>query len=212
MQFPRLLNRMRSHLKKPLKIIRKKCGTLENYGKGTQAIGFYGKKYVYKLSPKNIGYFRCFHNRSVKDFKSDVRKMHPHFLKVDKIIYADKRLFVYKQRICNIIKGQPVHKEYLALSILAMIIAMIKRNLIVTDIGPHNIGIYKNNILTFDLQGIKPFDQADIGRLSKNLEKYLGYSVNITSNTKNLKNIYKKYYKTHVNSLTNKQKKILKRK
>ena len=209
MRYPRLLNRMRKHLKKPLEIIKKSGGDLKKHGQGTQVVSYYGHKYVYKLSPKQIGYFKTFKGKSVHDFKSDVYKMRLHFLKINKILYSTKKLFVYKQRICDMIKKTKYNKKYLTMSMLLMIIAMIQHNLIVTDIGKHNIGVFEDNILTFDLQGIKPFKKADKGRLKKHIKKYTGKNVSISKNTHKFKKLYRDYYKKHKGSLTKKQDKIL---
>ena len=64
------------------------------------------------------------------------------------------------------------------LSITLLIIAMLKFDKIVTDIGPHNIGVYHRNISIFDCHGLQKVSNIMhmdkwYTRLLINLQKYI---------------------------------------
>lgn len=64
------------------------------------------------------------------------------------------------------------------MSIVLLIIAMLKFDKIVTDIGPHNIGVYHRNICIFDCHGLQKVTHIMnihnwYNRLLINLQKYI---------------------------------------
>ena len=63
------------------------------------------------------------------------------------------------------------------MSVILLIIAMILKDRIVTDIGPHNMGVYHRNIGIFDCHGLHKIDREKnwYSRLVVNLERYVNF-------------------------------------
>lgn len=206
---PRYLNKHKDKLKDGFNIIKKYC-RLNKSNKGAQAISFYSKSnlYVYKLCPMNIRYFTTYKNNTPYDFYDDTKKMKYFFLPPIKILYKNDYCFIYKQN-----KVKPIKKinDYIIISIYLLIYAMIDKNIILTDICPHNIGTYKKNIITFDIHGIVNINDLTIFKLKKRLyyySKYLKSSTKIIQlideiNIHNFKENMKKIIQIHYNSIIN---------
>lgn len=145
-------------------------------GHGTQVYCFGKKKErkVLKLVPKKIKFFS---EETFKSFKEEINELDPFFIPVIKIIYEDDNIFVYSQHICHKVRDYSQNNPYLIMSIILMTIAMILKNKVVTDIGPHNMGIYHRNIGIFDCHGLHRVDFSTIwyNRLVVNLERYVGH-------------------------------------
>jgi hypothetical protein len=146
-------------------------------GSGTQVccFGTNHKRRVIKLCPKKI---RFFTEPSFISFKDEINSMKPFFTEVLEIIYEDNNVFIYTQNTCHKIKKNKAHDPYVIMSVSLLIIAMLKYNKIVTDIGPHNIGVYHRNISIFDCHGLQKVTHImNIAnwytRLLINLEKYI---------------------------------------
>ena len=104
--------------------------------------------------------------------------MKPFFTEILEIIHEDNNIFIYTQNTCHKIKENKSHDPYVIMSIALLIISMLKFDKIVTDIGPHNIGIYHRNICIFDCHGLQKVTYIMnidnwYNRLLINLEKYI---------------------------------------
>jgi hypothetical protein len=146
-------------------------------GSGTQVCCFATKhkRKVIKLCPKKI---RFYTESSFISFKDEINSMVPFFTKVLDIIYEDSNIFIYSQNTCHKIKESKVNDPYVIMSISLLIIAMLKFDKIVTDIGPHNIGVYHRNISIFDCHGLQKVSyimnmENWYTRLLINLQKYI---------------------------------------
>lgn len=148
-------------------------------GTGTQVCCFSTKykRKVIKLCPKKI---RFYTEPKFGSFKKEINSMTPFFTDVLDIIYEDDNIFIYTQYACHKIKHSKVHDPYVMLSITLLIIAMLKFDKIVTDIGPHNIGVYHRNISIFDCHGLQKVSNIMHmdnwhTRLLINLQKYINF-------------------------------------
>lgn len=193
-------------------------------GYGTQVYCFGKKKdkKVLKLVPKKI---RFFSEPSFKSFKDEINELEPFFIPVLKIIYEDENIFIYSQHVCRkvAVRDYSENSPYLIMSIILMIIAMLLKNKIVTDIGPHNIGIYHRNIGIFDCHGLQriDFNTTWYTRLVINLERYVShyYKGNLTeiflTNDINLivktlsRELFDPLYREHYKHLSDKKREII---
>ena len=195
-------------------------------GYGTQVYCFGTKKdrKVLKLVPKKI---RFYNEPSFKTFKDEINDLEPFFIPVIKIIYEDENIFIYSQHICHKIKKDADKNPYIVMSILLLVIIMLLKNRIVTDIGPHNIGVYHRNIGIFDCHGLQKIDLTInwYSRLLINLNRYLNHFNNTCNLTeifesndinkiveKLSRDIFDPIYRNHYNLLSDKKKYIINKK
>ena len=214
---PKILNRLHNNnlLTNVLNIIRHKCNIHHiKFGKQVATFKSRHEDVVYKLTPMNIGYFKN-NSFSPNDLLIDSEKMKYFYLPVKKIIYQDKNVFLYTQ---DYIKKLKILDPYIILSIMLIIHKMIQKDLVCTDIGIHNLGYDGENILLFDLQGLRNFSACNIQRLILNINRYLNelniiYDVildldkTITLNV--IKNIYQLIYDTHYVTFTKRKQNII---
>lgn len=154
---------------------------------GTQVCCFNGskRKTVLKLTPKKIGFFNNF-----KDFKSEINDMQPFFAPVLSIKFDNPDVFVYCQQK---LKSIPENKIYVTMSILLMVIYMIRKNKIVTDIGTHNIGRDHANIMIYDYHGLHKINTKSEwwGRLAINLQRYIKPHIHLYPNNFSVSSLFK---------------------
>lgn len=181
-------------LKKPLSIIKDKC-IYEVFGHGTQVITFLGKNEneVYKLSPMNIGYLNDV--GSLKDFVKDTKSMGDYVLPVKRIVYKDENVFIYIQKRIEKIKKLD---SDISSKVLRIIYEMMKKDLICTDIRKGNIGYDDNNVVLFDIQGLRHYNDCSISRLESNINIYLknmniNERIHLSSDRKKSMKYLKKY-------------------
>ena len=151
-------------------------------GAGTDAtVFFYSEKtQVLKLCPKNINYFAQFGCSQAEQFRKHINMLAPIFLPVDDILYEDDNVFVYTQKACKILSRKSITEE-IVFEIFKMVQFMIINNIILTDLAPHNIGIYDQQVVFFDYHGLCPLKLSNGQikhkkwwvRLFRNLTSYL---------------------------------------
>lgn len=215
---PKILKELHksNKLKKVIKILKEEC-KIDNAKFGTQVATYRlnnEKNYVYKLSPVDIGYFKTRKNNKPVDLMKDSKKMNYFYIPIENIIYEDKNVFLYSQKY---IKKLEVLNPYCILSIVMIIYKMITEDLLCTDIGIHNLGYDGENVLLFDLQGIKTYNDACLNRLEINLSKYLKIlsikspilGSNKTDTLTNIKNIYHEIYDKYYNTFTSQNKNLI---
>jgi len=174
-------------LTKVLSILKDKCK--ETAHNGTQVSTFMSKRrknMVYKLTPNGIGYFHCFSGATHNDFMTDICRMDGFFQRIEKIVYVDKYTFLYTQKRVKKLTLKNSKSTYVALSVLILIYAMIYFDRVATDIGKHNLATYKNNVVLFDVQGVRTLIESKKIRLVKHTLEALNVcryknNVNITN-------------------------------
>lgn len=153
-------------------------------GSGTDAVAFYynGGTEVFKLCNKKINYFIQFSQNQASQFQQQINSLTPIFLPVEEILYEDDNIFVYTQKVCKILNKDLITPE-IVVEIFKMVQFMIINNVILTDLAPHNIGIYDNQVVFFDYHGLRPLKLGSgkikhkkwWKRLFRNLTSYLCY-------------------------------------
>ncbi len=216
---PRTLNKLheKGKLDKVIKIIKNKCDT-SNVQSGTQVSTFMPKKnksQVYKLVPMDIGYFKSGLGNKPKHLLDDSIKMKYFYLPIKDIVYENKHAFLYTQDYVKTIKHVD---SYVILNIFIMIYRMIDKDLVSTDISKHNLGINGDNIVVFDIQGLRKYHDSDRKRLSRNIKAYLSIldvstDVHLPHSRKEsmniIKNIYNELYRAYFDSLEHTEKKMI---
>lgn len=216
---PRLLNKYYNSglLKEPIKILKKNCHINHHYS-GSQVSTFKLKdnNVVYKLTPMNIKYFSDERkNNTPFDLLKETQIMNSFYLPIKEIIYYDKNVFIYSQ---DYIKPLKKLNPYIIISILLIIYKMIMKDLVCTDISIRNLGYDGENILLYDLQGLKSYKNCKIDRLRHNLERYLSH-INIELNLElfqekdktleSLKQLYSEIHTRFYHTFTDKQQSII---
>lgn len=161
----------------------------------------YNDNQVMKICTKKCRYFLTFtkNNKSLSEglqFKEHINDLQPYFLPVLDILYEDKNILVYTQDRCKKIKKQQITREEV-LSIFKMVKLMFEKNCIVTDIGPHNIGVYNDQPCLFDYHSLQPIfvnghiaNEVNLHRLGRNLTLYMAF-INAPHKTKEYKELMK---------------------
>ncbi len=158
------------HLKHVLRVYGKYLNKKSLVGYGTQVCCFKieDKRIVVKLCPKKIKFFSI---KSFTSFKDEINSFNPFFIPVIDILYDDENVFIYRQNICQKINRTT---EYITLHVILLVIIMLLRGKIVTDISFNNIGMYHRNVGLFDCHGLVPVSNiTDYNRISRNVFKYL---------------------------------------
>jgi hypothetical protein len=166
----------------------RKCGHVINPSNllacagDTSVFGFdvNGKKYVAKVVPKNIRFFKHFgHGHDAKDFKKYINRLDPYFLPVEEILYEDDNLFVYSQRKCKIIESKRINKK-IVIDVLRLVQFMLINDILLTDLAPHNLGVDGNRVVVFDYHGLHRLKKNGVikredwwRRLVRNLARFI---------------------------------------
>lgn len=156
-------------------------------GGDASCFGYKGDKKVLKICLKRIGYFENYgfiDNElgltQVQQFQQHINSLKDFFVKIDKILYEDENVFVYTQKKCESLKKYRISPR-IVISVIQMIQFMIKKNVLLTDISPHNLGLLNGKIKIFDYHGLQALKSGDgslkkrkwCGRLLKNLTRYM---------------------------------------
>jgi hypothetical protein len=116
-----------------------------------------GIKYVAKIAPKNIRFFKHFgKGYKAADFKKYINRLTPYFLPVEEILYEDENIFVYTQKKCKIITSDKINKK-VVLDVFRLVQFMLINNVLLTDLAPHNLGIIDKKVVIFDYHGLHRF-------------------------------------------------------
>ena len=155
------------------------------------------KKHVFKLTLKDIGYFKkgyCadfikqLNHEEINDvhfFRKHINSMGEYFASVKKILYHDENIFIYIQDCCiplrhyknklpsNLLGGNIV------IQILQFIQYMIEKDVLVTEIGPGNLGIFQPSkhdlpkLVIFDYDTVKPLRET----MRINIHRWWGFQL-----------------------------------
>jgi hypothetical protein len=153
-----------------------------NYlGHGTQVYCYqYDSNLVIKLAPKNIKFFLYYKNP-----KTTINKLKTFILRIDDIIYNDKYVILYTQPKCTKVEHADA---YFILNLILTLCCMINAQAVITDIGIHNWGYYKNDIYLYDWHGMMSTEKKGWEhRVKVNMVKYLQSYTNVI-NTSNIYN------------------------
>ena len=101
---------------------------------------------------------------------------------IEEILYEDENVFIYTQKRCQLLKKDSISPR-IVIGVIQMIQFMLRKNILVTDISPHNLGLLKGQVVLFDYHGLHPFQRRDgtikrrkwCGRILRNLARYLSY-------------------------------------
>ena len=126
-----------------------------------------GLNQVYKLSLKNIRYFKngycdkfrllcskpshLLPNDPLFFFQYHINSMPLCYAPIKEILYEDNDVFLYTQDYCTpvrkyqTVKGETVFDPLIVVQILELIINLFRKNNLVTEIGTHNIGFVQSN-------------------------------------------------------------------
>ena len=169
--------------KKVLKLCLKKIGYFKRYGHGSKELG---------LSEAEQ-FKEHINSYLLKGSKHGLEKGVPHgglrgesppnfFVPIEEILYEDENVFIYTQNRCQLLKKDFISPR-IVIGVIQMIQFMLRKNILVTDISPHNLGLLKGQVVLFDYHGLHPFQRRDgtikrrkwCGRILKNLARYLSY-------------------------------------
>ena len=166
----------------------KKDITEENFiGGGGDASGFLYKegKQILKLCMKQIGYFKRYGQggtNEAQQFQEHINSLSEYFVPVEKILYEDENVFVYTQNRCQLMKKERISPR-IVIGVFQMVQFMLLKNILVTDLSPHNLGLLNGRVVIFDYHGLHPLRRNDGRikrrkwwvRLMRNLTRYLSY-------------------------------------
>ena len=153
-------------------------------GAGDDASTFiYDDDQMMKISTKQSRYFIEFKSKKAGQFKDHINEFLPYFLPVNEILYEDKNTFIYTQYKCKKIKKENITKKEV-MTIYNLVRLMFQRNCIVTDIGPHNIGVnqHYDQPFLFDYHSLQPIfiegkisSEVNLNRISRNLTQFMAF-------------------------------------
>jgi hypothetical protein len=114
-----------------------------------------GQKYVIKIAPKNIRFFRHFGrgDHSAIDFQKYINRLEPFFVPVEEIMYEDENIFVYTQKKCKVVESSRINKKTV-IDVFRLVQFMLINDIILTDLAPHNLGLYQGHVVVFDYHGL----------------------------------------------------------
>jgi len=120
-------------------------------GLGTSCIVYqYGSEQVIKVCAKKIKYFHDRKQRLASDLQKTVEPMAPYLLPIVKIIYDGDEFFAYIQDRCNPLpKRKNITTQNLC-DILHIIQVMFANDVIVGQMKPKNVGLWKGHLVLFD--------------------------------------------------------------
>ena len=154
------------------------------------------KKTVLKLTLNDIGYFKKGYCRDfmqlyemseiepVHFFRKHINSLDLFFAPMKKILYHDENVFIYTQDCCiPLRKYKDKSKSGLLESsvvtqVLEFLIYMIDKDVLVTEIGPGNLGVYYEThktpkLILFDYDTVKPLR----AEMRKNLYRWWGFQL-----------------------------------
>lgn len=175
---------LESYKKGQLDIVTKQFGGQLNehtfLGAGDDASTFlYNENEVFKICTKKCRFLEK--NKEGDEFKKQINNFSPYFLPIKDILYEDKYIMIYTQDLCKKIKKEQIEKKDI-LFIFEMVRLMFQKNYIITDIGPHNIGIFDGRPVLFDYHSLQSIhengkinEDVNINRIARNLTLYMTY-------------------------------------
>lgn len=144
------------------------------------------RKHVFKITIREIGYFKKGYCQKFMEqlqtdeknplifFQNHINSLSQYFAPIKDIVYSDQNIFVYIQDYCqslrvykrSLLDGQ-CFKPEIIIEILKFIQYMIEHDILITEIGIANLGIFKNKphcpkLIIFDYDTIKPLRQTMI--------------------------------------------------
>jgi hypothetical protein len=151
-------------------------------GGDASVFSYNGGKQVLKICRKNIRYFKKCEDKKAKYFKDHINTLTPYFLSVDDILYEDNNVFVYTQPKCKLMKTKDINHN-MVIDIFELVKFMLERNIIMTDLAPHNMGIHNGHVVTFDYHGLHPLKKDGYKikrknwwrRVARNLTRFMCY-------------------------------------
>lgn len=174
-------------LQSVLKQFKKKINEKTFVGAGTNVSVFSYKngKQVLKLCPANIPYFRRYGQvgahmglTPAQQFKEHINSLGNFFLPIKEIFYEDENVFIYIQDKCERLKHNIT--PHVVAEFFQLIQFMLKRNILLTDLAPNNIGLLNGHIVLFDYHGLHPLKREGRihrvkwwGRLFRNLVRFI---------------------------------------
>jgi len=109
---------------------------------------------VIKLCTKQIRYFKHFGKKgSAMGFQKHINSLDPFFVPVEKILYEDKNVFLYKQRKCGIITSKEITQQ-VVIDVFRLVQFMLINGILLTDLAPHNLGLLDGQVVVFDYHGL----------------------------------------------------------
>lgn len=130
--------------------------TLIANGGDASVFDYHNGESVLKLVPKTIRFFQHFGNKgptSANEFQKYINHLDPFFLPVDEILYEDDNVFIYTQRKCQLLNTKTINTG-VVIDVFRLIQFMLLSDILLTDLAPHNLGIYKDHVLVFDYHGL----------------------------------------------------------
>ena len=157
-------------LESPLSFLRKRDYRLLGYGTQVYAYSKNGGRYVLKLCPNSINIMK---HKQINSLGT-IKNINNYFAKIINIVYKDDNVFIYKQRLCKRFRLHNNNNiKKICEFIIKLTIFMIKNNTLVSDLGTHNMGIYKNRYLIFDYHTIYNLETVNKVKLIKNINKFI---------------------------------------
>lgn len=140
-----------------------------------------GQKYVIKLAPKNLRFFRHFGrgDHLATDFQKYINRLEPFFVPVEEIMYEDENFFVYTQKKCKVIESSKINKK-VAIDVFRLVQFMLINDILLTDLAPHNLGLLNGHVCVFDYHGLHRMTENGVikeanwwQRLVRNLTRFM---------------------------------------
>lgn len=176
-------------LKGVLDALGKKISDKTFIGAGVSVSVFSHKsdKQVLKLCPMNIPYFKRYGHvgaqmglTPARQFMEHINSLGLFFLPIKEILYEDAEVFVYVQDKCLRLKKNV--NPQIVVEFLQLIQFMLKKNVLLTDLAPNNIGIINGHLILFDYHGLHPLKREGRihrekwwGRLFRNLVRFISH-------------------------------------
>lgn len=140
---------------------------------------------VIKLCPIDIPYFKRYGQVGVhmgltpaQQFKEHINSLGTFFLPIKEILHEDENVFIYTQDRCDRLKKNITPN--VVVEFFQVVQFMLKRNILLTDLAPNNIGLLNGHILLFDYHGLHPLKREGRihrakwwGRLFRNLVRFI---------------------------------------
>lgn len=163
-------------------LLSKKINRKTWLGSGSEAAAFFYQDQVIKVCPKSIRYFKEAGHLSAETFQNQVNQLQPFLVPINKVLYEDDQVMVYTQDKCQLIKDYDYKSPYIVISFLQLIIFMFENNELISDIGPHNLGVLDGHLVVFDYHGLHPIIRNNKVRKRKwwkrpitNLTNFINY-------------------------------------
>lgn len=125
------------------------------FSAGSEADVFVFHNQLLKVCSAKIRYFKEFPRATAYRFQKQVNRLAPFFLPVNAIFYEDEHVMAYTQNRC-----QPLNTKhgvpFIAISFVQLLLFMLERNRLVSDLGAQNLGWYGDHLVVFDYHGLHP--------------------------------------------------------